>query len=127
MKKLQKPQISASQPANAKVESPRLGVVKKASTKASSLPATRKSWPSMPSPGARGPSPGARGPSPAKTPVTPSSSGATPTRRRSQPTLPASQVSSKVETSQIRAKPNQNDSKKILKPATQQNLIYIAR
>lgn len=119
VKKLQKPQISASQPANAKVESPRLGVVKKASTKASSLPATRKSWPSMPSPGARGPSPGARGPSPAKTPVTPSSSGATPTRRRSQPTLPASQVSSKVETSQIRAKPNQNDSKKILKPATE--------
>ncbi|KAH6790445.1 hypothetical protein C2S51_005451 [Perilla frutescens var. frutescens] len=118
VKKLQKPQISASQPANPKAESPRLGVVKKASTKASSLPATRKSWPSVPS----APSPGARGPSPAKTPGAPSSSGVMPTRRRSQPTPPVSQVSPKVETSQIRAKsvkPNQNESNKIMKPATE--------
>lgn len=115
VKKLQKPQISASQPANPKAESPRLGAVKKASTKASSLPATRKSWPSAPSPGARGPSP-------AKTPTAPSSSGAMPTRRKSQQTPPAFQVSPKIETSQIRAKsvkPNQNDSKQILKPATE--------
>lgn len=121
VKKLQKPQISASQQANPKAESPRLGVVKKASTKAPSLPPTRKSWPSVPSPGARGPPPGARGPLPAKTLTALSSSGgALPTRRKSQPTPPASQVSSKVETSQIRAKsikPNQNESKKTLKPA----------
>ncbi|XP_057778487.1 uncharacterized protein LOC130997244 [Salvia miltiorrhiza] len=122
VKKLQKPQISVSQSANLKAESPKLGVVKKASTKASSLPATRKSWPSIPSPGARGPSPGARGSSPAKTPSAQSASGAVPTRRRSQPTPPASQVSSKVETSQTRAKsvkPTQNDRKKTLKPATE--------
>ncbi|KAG6416011.1 hypothetical protein SASPL_123432 [Salvia splendens] len=120
VKKLQKPQIIASQPVNPKVENPRPGAVKKVSTKASSLPATRKSWPSIPSPAARGPSPGARGPSPAKTHSVQSASGAVPTRRRSQQTVPASQVSSKVETSRIRAKsvtPNQNDSKKTLKPA----------
>lgn len=122
VKKPQKPQISASQPAYPKAESTRLGAVKKASTKASSLPATRKSWPSIPSPAARGTSLGARGPSPAKTPSASSASGAMPTRRKSQPTPPTSQVSSNVETSQIRAKsvkPNQNDSKKSLKPATE--------
>ncbi|KAL1559353.1 hypothetical protein AAHA92_09705 [Salvia divinorum] len=120
VKKLQKPQIIASQPANPKAENPRPGAVKKVSAKASSLPATRKSWPSIPSPAARGPSPGTRVPSPAKTHSVQSASGAVPTRRRSQQTAPASQVSSKVETSRVRAKsvtPNQNDSKKTLKPA----------
>ncbi|KAK6135588.1 hypothetical protein DH2020_030696 [Rehmannia glutinosa] len=114
VKKLQKPQKSVSQPANPKTESPRLGIVKKDSPKASSLPATRKSWPSMPSSRATGPSP-------AKTPVSTSSTGATPTRRRSQPT-PVSHSSSKLETSQTRAKPvksNQNNSKKILRSDTE--------
>lgn len=111
VKKLQKPQNSASIPANPKAESPRLGVVKRASPKASSLPSTRKSLPSMPL---------ARGPSPAKTPASPA--GATPTRRKSQPTPPVSQPSPRVEMSQIRAKtvkPKENDSKKIQKQATE--------
>lgn len=115
LKKLQKPQNSVSHPANPKAESPRLGVVKKASPKASSLPPTRKSWPSMPSPSARGPSP-------AKTPAATLSTGAMPTRRRSQPTPPVSHPSPKVETSQMRAKSvksNQKDSKKILKHSTE--------
>ncbi|XP_041990332.1 uncharacterized protein LOC121741565 [Salvia splendens] len=123
VKKLQKPQIIASPPVNPKVENPRAGAVKKVSTKASSLPATRKSWPSIPSPAARGQSPGTRGPSPAKTQSLQSASGAVPTRRRPQQTVPASQVSSKVETSRIQAKsvtPNQNDCKKTLKPAIEQ-------
>ncbi|KAG6390833.1 hypothetical protein SASPL_148578 [Salvia splendens] len=109
-KQLKKPQISPSQ-AN--------GAVKKASTKASLLPATHKSWPSIPSPAARGPSPGARGPSAATTPNALSASGTVPTRRRSWQTPPASQVSSNVETSQIRVKSvklNQNESKRSLKP-----------
>ncbi|KAL8539454.1 hypothetical protein ACS0TY_001170 [Phlomoides rotata] len=116
VKKLQKPQNSATIPANPKAESPRLGVVKKASPKASSLPSTRKSLPSMPSM----PLPGARGPSPAKTPASPA--GATPIRRRSLPTPPISQPSQKVETSQMRAKTmksNEKDSKKIPKQATE--------
>ncbi|KAL1533052.1 hypothetical protein AAHA92_32992 [Salvia divinorum] len=115
VKKLQKPQINPSQPANPKIESPRHGAVKKASTKASLLPATRKSWPSIPSPAARGTSP-------AKTPSAQSASGTVPTRRRSRQTPPSSQVSSNVETSQIReksVKPNQNESKETLKPVTE--------
>lgn len=108
VKKLQKPQSSVSTiPANPKAESPRLGFVKKASPKASSLPSTRKSLPSMPLSGARGPSP-------AKTPAS-----TTPTRRKSQPTTPVvSQPSTKVQTSHIQAKTvklNEKDIKKIPK------------
>ncbi|KAK4433452.1 hypothetical protein Salat_1107500 [Sesamum alatum] len=115
MKKMQKPQKSVAQPANPKTESPRLGVVKKAPPRASSVPATRKSWPSMPSP--RAPEPSPRAPARAT-----SSTGATPTRRRSQPTPPVSRPSPKEETSQTRAKTvksNKNDTKKSLRSATE--------
>ncbi|KAL0298278.1 UNVERIFIED_CONTAM: hypothetical protein Sradi_6487600 [Sesamum radiatum] len=114
MKKMQKPQKSVAQSANPKIESPRLGVVKKAPPRASSVPATRKSWPSAPSP--RAPEP-----SPAKARAA-TSNGATPTRRRSQPTPPVSRPSPKEETSQTRAKTvnsNKNDSKKSLRSATE--------
>ncbi|XP_011076555.1 titin homolog [Sesamum indicum] len=114
MKKMQKPQKSVAQPAIPKTESPRLGVVKKAPPRASSVPATRKSWPSAPSP--RAPEP-----SPAKARAA-SSTGATPTRRRSQPTPSVSRPSPKEETSQTRAKTvnsNKNDSKKSLRTATE--------
>ncbi|KAI3470992.1 hypothetical protein Pfo_027655 [Paulownia fortunei] len=113
VKKLQKSQKNVSQPANPKTESPKLGIVKKAFPKESSLPATRKSWPSMPSP--RTP-----GESPAKTPVASSSTGTNPPRRRSQPAPPISQSSPKVETSQPRAKSvksNQYNSKNSLRSA----------
>ncbi|KAL0401058.1 UNVERIFIED_CONTAM: hypothetical protein Slati_4135700 [Sesamum latifolium] len=114
VKKMQKPQKSVAQPANPKIESPRLGVVKKAPPRASSVPATRKSWPSAPSP--RAPEP-----SPAKARAA-SSTGATPTRRRSQPTPPVSRPSPKEEMSQTRGKTvnsNKNDSKKSLRSATE--------
>ncbi|GFP89399.1 hypothetical protein PHJA_001083500 [Phtheirospermum japonicum] len=105
VKKIQKPQT-----ASAKTESLRLGIVKKDSLKPSSGPATRKSWPSIPS--AR-----VTGLSPAKTPpATSSTSNANPTRRRSQSTTPpVSNSSSKVGTPQTRAKPvksNPSDIKK---------------
>ncbi|KAL6530370.1 hypothetical protein OROHE_014723 [Orobanche hederae] len=112
VKKLQKPQKSSvSQPANPKTDrSPRLGNVKKASPKASPLPATRKSWSLIPS--AR-----ATGLSPARTPPPTSATNATPTRRRSESTPPVSHSSSKVEKFQTQAnsvKSHQNDSTKSL-------------
>ncbi|KAG8380982.1 hypothetical protein BUALT_Bualt06G0073100 [Buddleja alternifolia] len=123
VKKIHKSQKNVSQPINPKTESPKLGVVKKASPKTSSLPATRKSWPSMPSPRA----PGA---SPAKTPVATTSTGIKPTRRRSQPTPPVSQSSPRVETSQLRAKsvkPNQQEHKKSLRSATEKKQQPVAK
>ncbi|XP_011084778.1 serine/arginine repetitive matrix protein 1 isoform X2 [Sesamum indicum] len=113
VKKLQKSQNNASQPANPRTESPKLGFVKKAPPKASSLPATRKSWPSVPPP--RTP-----GESPARTPS--SSTLSNPPRRRSQPTAPVSRSGPKVETSQPQAKStksNQNSSKSNLRIATE--------
>ncbi|KAL0452624.1 UNVERIFIED_CONTAM: hypothetical protein Slati_1240500 [Sesamum latifolium] len=115
VKKLQKSQNNASQPANPRTESPKLGFVKKAPPKASSLPATRKSWPSVPSP--RTPAE-----SPARTPVASSSTVSNPPRRRSQPTAPVSRSVPKVETSQPRAKStksNQTSSKSNLRSATE--------
>ncbi|KAL0382243.1 UNVERIFIED_CONTAM: hypothetical protein Scaly_0511600 [Sesamum calycinum] len=115
VKKLQKSQNNGSQPANPRIESPKLGFVKKAPPKASSLPATRKSWPSAPSPR----TPAA---SPAQTPVASSSTVSNPPRRRSQLTAPVSQPGPKVETSQPRAKStksNQNSSKSNLRSANE--------
>ncbi|KAL2537356.1 neurofilament medium polypeptide-like [Forsythia ovata] len=50
IKKVQKPQKNLSQSTNPKSESTNSGVMKKAVSKSSSLPATRKLWPSAPLP-----------------------------------------------------------------------------
>lgn len=80
------------QPANSKKENSKASVTKKISPKTSSLPPTRKSWPSTPSPRTAGTSP-------AKTPGV-TSSGATPTRPKPRQTPSVSRPSPKVERSQ---------------------------
>ncbi|KAL3837836.1 hypothetical protein ACJIZ3_022427 [Penstemon smallii] len=115
MKELQKSQKKVSQPAIPKTESPKPGGVKKPTTRSSSMPATRKSWPAMPSPRAAGAS------SP-KTPAPITPTGTIPTRRRSQPAPVVSRPTPKVETSEPRkkaVKSNQVDSKKTIKSATE--------
>ncbi|XP_075111242.1 uncharacterized protein LOC142181707 isoform X2 [Nicotiana tabacum] len=87
--------------ANTKGETLTPAVVKKASSKASQLPATRKSWPSMPSPRVTGTS---TAKTPKTLPIT-NSAGTTPTRRRSQPKTAVPQTSQKVEKLQPQAKP----------------------
>ncbi|KAK6786648.1 hypothetical protein RDI58_015173 [Solanum bulbocastanum] len=84
---------------------PRYGtpIVKKVPLKTSPLPATRKSWPSAPSPRAAGISP-------AKTP------GTTPTRRISQPTPTAPRSSEKVEKFQPKTvRATENGTKRTVK------------
>ncbi|XP_016449090.1 uncharacterized protein LOC107774133 isoform X3 [Nicotiana tabacum] len=101
IKRTQRTVKNSLESAKTKDETPKPTVVKKASSKASQLPATRKSWPSMPSPRVTGTST-------AKTPKTPpitNSAGTTPTRRRSQPTTAVPQTSQKVEKLQPQAKP----------------------
>ncbi|CAA3022936.1 Hypothetical predicted protein [Olea europaea subsp. europaea] len=105
VKKVQKSQKNISKSAFPKSESTNTGVVKKTVSKSSSLPATRKSWPTAPSPRAPG----------AKISPGTTSTGTTPTSRRSQPASPVSRSTPKVETSQPKSKPvrpNQNDNKK---------------
>ncbi|CAA0834497.1 Unknown protein [Striga hermonthica] len=127
VKKIQNPVTSSvSQPANSKTEkSPRSSVVKKGLSKASSsLPATRKSWPSIPSTRATGLSPAKPPPS--------TSTNPTPTRRRSQPTPPppVSQSSSRVEISQARAKSTKsshNDSKKVQKTDPEKKQLSLTK
>ncbi|CDP13868.1 unnamed protein product [Coffea canephora] len=111
-----KPQKSqkTSSPANHKKEISKPSVVKKASPKASPLPATRKSWPTTASPRPTGVSP-------AKTPPGTTSAGTT-TRRKSQPAPPVPRLSPKVERSQLKpksVKPNQNDTNKGVKDANE--------
>lgn len=111
----------SSESANSKSETPKPADVKKASTKASSLPAIRKSWPTAPSPRANVASP-------AKTPVTTTSSTAA--RRRSHPTPLVPQSTQKVERSQLPAKSVKtlpNDSKKSVRNSSERNQQAVAK
>ncbi|XP_044461791.1 uncharacterized protein LOC123193070 [Mangifera indica] len=92
---LQKPQKlvrNLPKSASPKKEIPRPAVVKKASSKTSPLPTTRKSWPS-------GSSPRAAGISPAKTPGGISSAGTVLTRRKPQSAQSFPRATSKVDQS----------------------------
>ncbi|KAK6121761.1 hypothetical protein DH2020_044490 [Rehmannia glutinosa] len=119
-----KSEKNVSRPANPKTENnPKLGTIKNATPKASSLPATRKSWPSMPSPRTSEKST-------AKTPVSKSSTNINPPRRKSQPAPFVSRPSPKVETSQPRAKSvksNQNNSTSSLGTATERKQQSVTR
>ncbi|KAL3521346.1 hypothetical protein ACH5RR_019495 [Cinchona calisaya] len=113
--KPQKSQKTPSLLSNSKKEISKPSVVKKASTKASPLPATHKSWPTTPSPRPRGISP-------AKTPPGTISAGSTPTRRKSQPTPSVPRLSPKVEKTQMKPKSvkrTQNDTSTGIKDANE--------
>ncbi|KAA8539728.1 hypothetical protein F0562_026420 [Nyssa sinensis] len=116
---LSKPQKSPknlSQSTNPNKETSKPAVAKKASSKASPLPAVRKSWPSTPSPRATGTSPAKT--SPSKTPGGTTSAGTTPNCRKPQPAPSISRSSPKVERSQQRpknVKANKNDANKSMK------------
>ncbi|KAK6117832.1 hypothetical protein DH2020_048430 [Rehmannia glutinosa] len=116
--------LPTEQRANPKTENnPKLGTIKNATPKASSLPATRKSWPSMPSPRTSEKST-------AKTPVSKSSTNTNPPCRKSQPAPFVSRPSPKVETSQPRAKSvksNQNNSTSSLGTATERKQQSVTR
>ncbi|KAJ7965186.1 serine/arginine repetitive matrix protein 2-like isoform X2 [Quillaja saponaria] len=93
--KAQKSHTNITKSANSPSNTSKPSITKKVSSKASQLPATRKSWSSTPSPRAIGPSP-------ARIPGGISSAGSTPTRRKPQPTVSVPQPSPKKEKSQQR-------------------------
>ncbi|KAH9767656.1 hypothetical protein KPL71_011351 [Citrus sinensis] len=111
LKKSQKSAKNLPQSTNPKKETPKPSSAKKVSSKTSPLPATRKSWPSTPSPRAAGissakppcgisPAKASGGVSPAKTPGGISSAGTTPTRRKPQSAPSHPRPTPKVEGSQ---------------------------
>ncbi|XAR66065.1 hypothetical protein NMG60_11012123 [Bertholletia excelsa] len=105
--KPQKPQKSVSHSANPKKDSSKPAAAKKALAKSSSIPATRKSWPSAPSPRTT------TRISPAKTTCGSSSASTTPTRRKLQPPSSVPPSSTKAEKSMQRPntlKASQNDT-----------------
>lgn len=91
MRKPQKSHKSSSQPVNARKETSKPSVTKKVPSKASPLPATRKSWPSTPSPRATGASPG----------KIICSVGTTPARQKFNPAPSLPRPSPRVEKSQL--------------------------
>ncbi|KAJ8552879.1 hypothetical protein K7X08_020272 [Anisodus acutangulus] len=114
IKRTQRTVKKSPESANTKDGTPKPAVAKKASSKASQLPATRKSWPSLPSPRIAGTS------TAKTTPIT-NSPGTTPTRRRSQPTPAVSQTSQKVEKLQPLAKSVKTPQTSIRKNVTNGN------
>ncbi|XP_060181569.1 uncharacterized protein LOC132611179 isoform X1 [Lycium barbarum] len=114
IKRTQRTVKKSPESAKTKDGTPKPTVVKKASSKASQLPATRKSWPSLPSPRVAGTST-------AKTPPVTNSPGTTPTRRRSQPTPAVPQTSQKVEKLQPQAKSVKTPQNNIRKNVTNGN------
>ncbi|GFY84430.1 hypothetical protein Acr_03g0012040 [Actinidia rufa] len=113
--KPQKSLKSATQSTIPKKEPSKPVVTKKALSKSSSSPATRKSWPSTPSPRAT------TRISPAKTLHGTSSSAATPTCQKTQLAPSGSRSSPKLERSVQKpknVKPSQNDTRKSMKDVT---------
>ncbi|KVI04347.1 hypothetical protein Ccrd_017342 [Cynara cardunculus var. scolymus] len=94
--KPQKTQKNSTALTNSRKEATKPSVLKKATSKTSALPATRKSWSSTPSPRATGASP-------ARTPTGPTSASTTPTSRKPQSASSAVRSSTKSEKSQPRA------------------------
>ncbi|KDO67608.1 hypothetical protein CISIN_1g001105mg [Citrus sinensis] len=118
LKKSQKSAKNLPQSTNPKKETPKPSSAKKVSSKTSPLPATRKSWPSTPSPRAAGissakppcgisPAKASGGVSPAKTPGGISSVGTTPTRRKPQSAPSHPRPTPKVEGSQKKVEASQ--------------------
>ncbi|CAN4123447.1 unnamed protein product [Withania somnifera] len=109
IKRTQRTVNKSPESANTKEGTHKPDVAKKALSKASQLPATRKSCPSLPSPRVAGTST-------VKTPITNSAGATTPTRRRSQPTA-IRQTSQKIEKLQPQAKPVKTPQNNIRKNA----------
>ncbi|XP_009791479.1 COP1-interacting protein 7-like isoform X2 [Nicotiana sylvestris] len=112
IKRTQKAVKNLSEPANPKSRTPKSAVVKKVPLKPSTLPATRKSWSSAPSPRAAGISP-------AKSPA-----GPTPTRRISQPVPTATKVE-RLQPKTVRE--TQHDTKKSVKGVSEKKLETVTK
>ncbi|TMW99619.1 hypothetical protein EJD97_002270 [Solanum chilense] len=115
IKRTQKAVKNLPESSNPRSGTPNPAVVKKVPLKTSPLPATRKSWPSAPSPRAAGISP-------AKTP------GTTPTRRISQPAPTAPRSSEKVEKLQPKTvRATENGTKRTVKGVREKKLETVTK